>query len=142
MAIRKRKQITITLPLELIEEIDRLRGPVSRSAFIERILREHRRQLEQILDDELTKLTEKIRKLKRELESPLPLKTQKMKRWRRWIASALALAGMWALLGLIAIDVLKSRWIDIAFIAGMGVGVMLAFTIMVVKTLREGGKEE
>ena len=46
MVVRIRKQITITLPPDIIEEIDRRRGPASRSALIERILREHLQRFE------------------------------------------------------------------------------------------------
>ena len=42
----KRRQITITLPPEIIEEIDRRRGPAPRSLFIEEILREHLQRFE------------------------------------------------------------------------------------------------
>ena len=62
-----------------------------------------------------------------------------MRRWK--LASVLALAGMWAIVGLVAVDALRSGLVEAIFLAGMGVGIMLALTVTTIEELRRGAGE-
>ena len=60
---------------------------------------------------------------------------------KHWLASVLALAGMWAIVGLVAVDALRSGLAEAIFLAGMGAGIMLALTVTTIEELRKGAGE-